>query len=224
MCGRFTLLAPIETICDEFEVANSYPLLQRFNIAPTQQVVAVRLASGTESRELVHLRWGLIPSWSQDPAIGNRLINARAETVAEKPSFRSAIKSRRCLIVADGFYEWEKKPAGKKQPILFRLKHQGLFAFAGLWERWSLDPENPVESCTIITTEANSLLQSIHDRMPVIIPRERIPEWLGANVLSRDRLDSLLVPYPADDMSATPVSTHVNSPRNDDPACIEAAP
>lgn len=190
------------------------PLL--FNIAPTQAITAVRTTDG--HRQLCQLRWGLVPSWADDLAIGNRMINARAETVATKPGYRQAFKSRRCLVVADGFYEWQK--AGRrKQPYYIRLKDERPFGFAGVWERWSKGGE-PVESCAIITTDANELVHSIHDRMPVIVPPEAYDLWLSPETTEIELLQSLLRPYPAGEMAAYPVGTQVNSPAYNQPDCI----
>jgi putative SOS response-associated peptidase YedK len=195
----------------------------RFNIAPTQPIAAVRWLPDEGQRQLSLLRWGLVPSWAKDPAMGNRMINARAETVAEKPSFRAAFKRRRCLIPADGYYEWQK--VGKrKQPYYFRMKDDRPFAFAGLWEQWSGgkgDAPEPMETCTIITTEANELGRPIHDRMPVIVHPDEYAFWLDPRVEDRSRLETLLRPYDPGEMMAEPVTTHVNNVRNDDPKCLE---
>jgi putative SOS response-associated peptidase YedK len=224
MCGRFTLRTPVKDVAAAFDVpaeglADSLPLFTHFNIAPTQQVVAVRADPSSGSRQLVPLRWGLVPSWADDPAIGNRMINARADTVASKPSFRAAFKSRRCLIAADGFYEWQKRGASK-QPYFIGLRDEGPFAFAGLWERWRRDDQT-IESCTIITTEANELMRPLHDRMPVILPREDYASWLDPRPDRGEALQKLLQPYAPARMTAYPVSTIVNNPRNDVPQCIE---
>jgi putative SOS response-associated peptidase YedK len=178
----------------------------------------IRQAVDGTARECVALRWGLVPSWADDPAVGNRLINARAETVASKPSFRAAFRQRRCLVPADGFYEWQKQ-AGKKQPFYIHLRGGGPFAFAGLWERWQ-GADEPIESFTIVTTEANELVRSLHERMPVILPREAYKHWLDPAYAKLEELQALLRPYPAEEMAAFPVSTRVNSPRVDDAACI----
>lgn len=216
MCGRFTLGSGPEEISRAFGIPRPTDLVPRYNVAPTQRVAAVR--SSGAGRELVFLRWGLIPSWSRDKAIGARLINARGETVAEKPSFRSAFQHRRCLVLADGFYEW--KASGKeKQPYYITLRDGGPFALAGLYERWEGDAE-VIESCTIITTGANELMRPLHDRMPVILAPCDHGTWLDAQWPTED-LARLLRPYPGDAMRATPVSTRVNSPRNDDAACVE---
>src|SRR5262245_35107324 len=174
MCGRFTLATSRAQLADLFRLAGGPELPLRYNIAPTQPVPVVRAAG--DGRALALARWGLIPRWATDPAIGNRLINARSETVAEKPSFRDAFRKRRCLIPATGFYEWAKT-AGGKQPYHFRLLDGRPFAFAGLWERWDRGGE-PVESCTILTTAANAVVRPVHERMPVILPAEAFAAWL----------------------------------------------
>ena len=227
MCGRFTLRTPVKDVVAAFDVlatdfADVLPLFAHYNIAPTQQVVAVRTDPSVGGRQLVPLRWGLVPSWADDPAIGNRMINARAETVASKPSFRAAFKSRRCLVVADGFYEWQKRGASK-QPYYIQLRDGRPFGLAGLWERWRHD-DQAIESCTIITTEANELMRPLHDRMPVILPREEYASWLDPRPDRGDVLRKLLRPYPPEDMTAYPVSTIVNNPRNDVPQCVESLP
>ncbi|MBD3882971.1 SOS response-associated peptidase [Phormidium tenue FACHB-886] len=218
MCGRFTLTQSAEAIAEHFELEESPFLAPRYNIAPTQPVAVVRAAQN--DRQFTHLHWGLIPSWSKDPTMGARLINARAETVAEKPSFRSALKYRRCLIPADGFYEWQRIK-DKKQPYWFGLDDRQPFAFAGLWEHWQSPDGSEIESCTIITTAANALMQSIHDRMPVILEPQDYEQWLDPAVQKGDRLQSLLRPYSDEAMLTYPVSTTVNNPRNDSPDCIE---
>jgi len=171
MCGRFTLRSSPASIAQVFGLVDVPDLLPLFNIAPTQPVAVVRQRANDRVKELVFLRWGLIPAWADDPSIGNRLANARSETVATKPSFRSAFRSRRCLVVADGFYEWQKTN-GHKQPYFVGLQSDRPFGLAGLWERWEKGDE-PVESCTILTTDANELMQPIHERMPVILPPDQ---------------------------------------------------
>ncbi len=218
MCGRFTLRTPAADLIEVFQVdeAPDFPL--RYNIAPTQDIVAVR--SGHDGRrEMVQLHWGLIPFWAKDPAIGNRMINARAESLAEKPAFRQAFRKRRCLIVADGFFEWQK--VGKqKQPYYIHRHDDRPFAFAGLWESWP-GTEPPLQSCTIITTDANETTRPIHDRMPVILPEQDYDEWLDPENNDTDRLQQLLRPLEDDVLRADPVSTYVNKVQNDDPRCIE---
>jgi putative SOS response-associated peptidase YedK len=219
MCGRFTLRTSGVVLAEFFGLAEVPPLQPRYNIAPTQPVPVVRMAPEQEGRELVLLRWGLIPSWADDPSIGNRLINARADTVAAKPAFRSAFRRHRCLVVADGFYEWQKLD-GKKQPYFIRLRDDRPFAFAGLWEHWDRGG-GPVESCTILTTEANERVGAIHDRMPVILDPRDHDLWLDPDMQDPKQLQPLLGPYPGEAMTAYPVGTLVNNPRNDDPKCVE---
>ncbi len=219
MCGRFTQTAPGDVIAELFDLPETPALAPRYNIAPTQDVAAVRAAPGG-GRELVMLHWGLIPSWAKDRAIGARMINARSETAAEKPAFRAALRSRRCLIVADGFYEWQKL-GGRKQPYLIALTDGRPFGFAGLWERWAGEGGEPVESCTILTTSANGTVAPIHDRMPVILEREHHVEWLDPGVADPAGVLPLLRPLPDDAVRAFPVGLLVNNPANDVPACRE---
>ncbi|MEX0716316.1 MAG: SOS response-associated peptidase [Planctomycetaceae bacterium] len=218
MCGRYNLRTPPGELAKVFELDRWADVVPRYNIAPTQSVPAIRVIDG--ERRLDLLQWGLIPSWADDPKIGNRLINARADTVASKPSFRSAFRKRRCLVPADGFYEWRKTSTKTKQPFHVTLKCGSPFGFAGLWERWAKGAEGPIESFTIITTDANELVADIHDRMPVILPAEHYGVWLDLEIDDSKALESLLVPYSANEMLAVPVSTAVNSPRNDSPECI----
>jgi putative SOS response-associated peptidase YedK len=221
MCGRFTLRTPTRDIVAVFQLDEAPDLSPRYNIAPTQLVPAVRLDAEHQTRELVLLHWGLIPFWADDRKIGNRMINARAEGIATKPAFRRAFKSQRCLVVADGFYEWQKTGGKKKQPYYVRLKEDLPFGFAGLWEHWK-DEGDTIESCTIITTAANSLMQPIHDRMPVIVAPDEYALWLDPEFQDTHKLQDMLQPYDADQMEAYPVSTAVNNPRNEIPACVES--
>jgi putative SOS response-associated peptidase YedK len=219
VCGRYTLRTPVETLAEEFGITGPLPEVPtRFNVAPTQEVAAV--LEEDEKRKLKMLRWGLIPSWADDPAIGNRMINARSETAAQKPSFRSAFRKRRCLVLADGFYEWQKTASGK-QPYYIRMGDGSPFAFAGLWESWGKYGEE-VRSCTILTTEANALVGEIHHRMPVILPAEEYDLWLDPDMGEAEPLLDLLRPYPDDLMEAYPVSRFVNSPSNDSEQCVES--
>ena len=219
MCGRFTLRTRLNRLLEVYAVESQFDWEPRFNIAPSQPIPVIRNDAGGDKRELAALRWGLIPSWATDVHIGNRLINARAETLAVKPSFRQALKSRRCLVLADGFYEW--KHSGKsKQPYFIRMKDEQPFVFAGLWERWTKE-EPAIESCTIITTTPNALMADLHDRMPAILPESAAMEWLNRKEEDTDLLTSLLVAYPAEEMVAYPVSTFVNSPQHDSADCIE---
>ncbi|MBI2977024.1 MAG: SOS response-associated peptidase [Chloroflexi bacterium] len=218
MCGRFTLTADPADLQAAFNLAEAPPALApRYNIAPTQPVAVVANNSGGK---LEFFRWGLIPSWATDPAIGNRLINARAETLAEKPSFRSALKKRRCLILADGFYEWKK--AGKsKTPMHIQLKDGAPFAFAGLWEVWRAPDESLIKSCAIITTAPNTFMEKIHDRMPVILPPAAYDTWLSPGDLPAETALPLLKAFAASKMKAAQVSTLVNSPAFDSPECVK---
>lgn len=221
MCGRYTLTAPVEVLMEEFGITGRLPeITPRYNVAPGQSVAAV-VEGGDGGRRLEMLKWGLVPSWAKDPGIGNRMINARSETAAEKPSFRKAMKDRRCLILADGFYEW-RKVAGGKQPYHIRMEDGRPFAFAGLWEEWDRG-EEPIRSCTILTTGANDLVSEVHDRMPVILPQEHRELWLDPDQHDPSVLLSLLAPYSPDAMTAYPVSRAVNRPSNDSPALVEPA-
>jgi putative SOS response-associated peptidase YedK len=211
MCGRFTLRAPAERVKREFRLEEAPSVEARYNIAPTQSVLAVRRAS--DEREAVLLRWGLIPSWAKDGSMGAKLINARSETVEEKPSFREAFKRRRCIIPADGFYEWQRT-GGRKQPYYFRLKDDRLFGFAGLWETWRTPDGESLATCSILTTEANEVLSTAHDRMPVILRPETYDLWLEDDERLQELRKELLRPYPASEMTAYPVSASVNSPQH----------
>ncbi len=219
MCGRYTIKAPVAQLATLFDVLDPPPVPPRYNVAPTQSVPVVRLNPEHNRREIALLRWGLIPGWAKDAAIGNRMINARAESVADKPSFRSAFKKRRCLVVADGFYEWQKTN-GKKQPYYIGLKDGSPFAFASLWEHWRDPEDKPVETFTIITTDANELVKPIHNRMPVILQPKDYQEWLDPGVEDKVELQKLLQPYPSEAMTAYPVSLLVNNPKNEDPECV----
>ncbi len=218
MCGRYSLTTPVEAVGRLFQVAERPNLEPRYNIAPSQDAPVVR-AGEAGGRRLGMLRWGLIPSWAKEARVGYRMINARAETVAQKPAFRGAFRQRRCLVPADGFYEWRK--LGKaKQPYRITLADGGPFAFAGLWERWRASDGQAVESFTIITTEANPLLRPIHDRMPVILDAADYDAWLDTAGVAPEEAARRLRPYLAEGLVAVPVSTRVNSPKNDDVACI----
>jgi putative SOS response-associated peptidase YedK len=219
MCGRYTLATPGAEVAGAFGLDAVPDLPPRYNIAPTQPVAAVRAGAG--GRELVLLRWGLVPSWAGDLSIGQRLLNARAETLTEKPAFRSAFARRRCLVPADGFYEWAAA-AGKKQPIHFRLRSGGVFALAGLWERWQPPGGAVVESCSIVTTEANELVRPVHERMPAILDPALFEAWLDPGRDGKGLLDWLR-PLPAEKMAAVPVSRYVSNARNEGPACLAPA-
>jgi putative SOS response-associated peptidase YedK len=222
MCGRFTLSVDVESLRMTFPWLNiSVPPLSRYNIAPTQPVAVV---PNDGKMTLDYFVWGLIPSWAKDPKIGGRMINARAETVTEKTSFRAAYKRRRCLILADGFYEWSKERLSDgrdvKTPVYIRLESGEPFAFAGLWELWHSVEGDEVYSCTIITMPPNDLLESIHDRMPLILSSDLYERWLDQEEKPSEEMADYLLPYPADQMVAYPVSTLVNSSANDVPDCI----
>ncbi|MBC8142204.1 MAG: SOS response-associated peptidase [Armatimonadetes bacterium] len=215
MCGRFTQHHDAGQVALRFAVdeANA-TVAPRYNVAPQQYVPVVYAPESL--RLLEDFRWGLVPSWAKDAAIGQKMINARSETVSEKPSFRAALTRRRCLIPADGFYEWEKHEDGSRHPVHFRLTGGDTFAFAGLWEEWH-DPasESPLRTCTIITTTANETVGRVHDRMPVILAPDAETLWLDAEMRDKDVLRSLLVPYPDGSMEAFAVSRRVNSPANE---------
>jgi len=223
MCGRYTLSVPLSNLIDTFEVPPpEFEYQPRFNIAPTQVVPVV--AADERGRRMGLLRWGLIPSWAKDPGIGSRMINARSETVAEKPSFRSAFRKRRCLIPADGFFEW-KKDGGEegrgvsKTPFWIHLSTREPFAFAGLWERWSPPDGEDLFTFTILTTEATPSIHDIHPRMPVILPAQERARWLDPEA-SPEALLGLLKPYSQGNLQSHAVASIVNSPRNDHSECI----
>jgi len=220
MCGRFTLFEPNESLAGIFGVEAVPGPGPRYNIAPSQPIAAVRAAPGDPGRrECVLLRWGLVPSWAKDPSIGSRMINARAETAPEKPAFRSAWKSRRCLVPANGFYEWQRRN-GRKQPWYVRMRSGKPFAIAGLWERREDPDGDPLETCTLITTGPNDLLAPIHDRMPVILAPADFDRWLFSPPTEASSLRALLRPCPAGEMEAFPVGLRVNHPGNDAPDLI----
>lgn len=224
MCGRFTLWVDPRQLTEVFPWLSlpegaAAGLQPRYNIAPTQPVAVV---PNDGRRRLDFFVWGLIPSWAKDPGIGNRMINARAETLAEKPSFRTAYRRRRCLILADGFYEWAARPGQKrKTPMYLRMASGEPFAFAGLWERWHSPYGDEVLSCTIVTTTPNELIRPLQNRMPVILPEAAYDAWLDPSEQHPEALAGLLQPYPAEQMQAYEVSTAVNSPANDTLACVE---
>ena len=217
MCGRYSLIADIQELARQFEFDGSgFDNSPRYNVAPTQSVLTI---THREERQGDYMRWGLIPSWAKDASIGNRMINARGETVAQKPSFRNALQRRRCLVLADGFYEWQE--AGKsKRPMRIVLKSGEPFAFAGLWESWRSPEGETVRSCTIVTTAANDLLRPIHERMPVILPRELEEFWLDGDVTDSAALTDVLAPYPDEAMEFFQVSPLVNKAANNGPDLI----
>lgn len=219
MCGRFQLTPPDDWMA-EFGLDEPPDVMARYNIAPTQPLLAVR-QDGAGFRRAAVLRWGLVPSWATDPAVGNRLINARAESVSRKPAFRDSFQQRRCLVPATGFYEW-KRVGGVKEPYLVRMRDDRAFAFAGVWDRWQGE-EGRIESCAILTTWPNALVAAIHNRMPVVLPRSAYDLWLDPDV-REDVLHPLLRPFPADEMEAFPVSTRMNRADVDDPECARPIP
>lgn len=220
MCGRYSLTLPIDAVGRLFgvDVENAPALQPRYNIAPSQPVAAIRLAESSRSRELVFLQWGFVPGWARDPGSMNQPINARGESVESKPMFRDAFRKRRCLIPADGFYEW-KQTAHGKQPWRIERADGAPFAFAGLWDRWQGRDGRVIESCVIVTTEANEAMRPIHDRMPVILDIGRFGPWLEASPVEAS---DLIEPWHGD-LTAFPVSRRLNDPHHDDPGLIEPA-
>ncbi|MCA8991961.1 MAG: SOS response-associated peptidase [Planctomycetaceae bacterium] len=222
MCGRYNLKTSQQELREVFDVlrGDNFQLVPRYNIAPTQPVLIVRMAEQPE-REFAHVQWGLIPSWAKDPNIGAKMINARSETVQTKPAFRAAFKRRRCLIPANGFYEW-KQQGRSKQPHLIQLQGEQVFGFAGLWETWC-DPEGgELSTCTIITTAANELLQPLHERMPVILRPEDHEEWLTCPEEDIESLHHLMGPFPSQLMQVREVDAWVNSARHEGPRCEQS--
>jgi putative SOS response-associated peptidase YedK len=253
MCGRYSLTHTATELADRFGVQGEIPLAPRYNIAPTQPILIIREDRHRDYvREAAHVVWGLIPPWAKDTSIAAKMINARADSVAEKPAFRHAFKRRRCLVPVSGFYEWRKKPvpppervpdlfAGEdltqveegtgqaqtkfiREPFFIHMISGELFAFAGLWEIWDGPNGETIESATILTTAANSLMTPIHDRMPVILPADAYEVWLDSKSEDTEAAQKLLCPYAADALEAYRVSSIVNSPRNDEPACSAPIP
>jgi putative SOS response-associated peptidase YedK len=220
MCGRFAQIEPISNIIKAFFIDDvAAEILPGYNIAPGSKVLSV--VKNEHKRALVDFQWGLVPHWAKDPSIGQKMINARSETVGQKPSFRSAFKSRRCLIVASGFYEW-KKDGRIKIPFYVKLSSGKPFAFAGLYETWESPAGMELRTCTIITTEANDIMKPIHNRMPVILSHDLEDRWLDISIQAEEA-QALLAPYPTEEMEAYPVSTMVNSPKNNTAECIAPA-
>lgn len=218
MCGRFTLRVPAGVLVDEFRLGVEPVVTPRYNIAPTQNVPVIRASADSELRRCDPLRWGLVPSWADDTAIGNRMINARSETVAVKPAYRAAFSRRRCLVPADGYYEWRAE--GKaKQPFFFHRADDRPFALAGLWETWQSPDGSPLESFVILTTDANEQTLPYHDRMPVVLRGLDVDTWLHPQA-TKEQLLALLLPQPFDSLVIEPVSKLVNNPRNDLPECV----
>ncbi|MBK9247142.1 MAG: SOS response-associated peptidase [Ignavibacteria bacterium] len=218
MCGRFTQFKKLDEFAERFDVEVPDDMLhERYNAAPTQDLPVIIIER--EKKKIELMKWGLIPAWADSPAIGTRMINARCETLSEKPSFRTALKTRRCLIPADGFYEWRLTGKGK-QPVRISLKSEEVFTFAGLWETWKSLEGKVLRSFTIITTHANELLAPIHDRMPVILRPEQEKDWLSDDLFLKQHV-SMLRPYNADDMIVTNASRRVNSVANDDSSLLD---
>jgi putative SOS response-associated peptidase YedK len=212
-------MTPTASLSGKF-AAEFYEEGPRYNIAPTQEISIIRLNPATRGRECVRVRWGLIPSWAKDASLGPRLLNARSETLHEKPAFKTPLKFKRCLVPADGFYEW-KRDGKLRQPFLLKMADSSPFAFAGLWDRWTNQMGESIQSCTIITTPANDLIAPIHDRMPAILPPELYDEWLGPNIKNYQPLLKLLLPFPGNLMTAVPVSDRVNKATYEGQDCIE---
>ncbi len=223
MCGRFVLMTPGKSLAERFNLEEIPDMEPRYNIAPTQMVAIIRLDRHTLQRRLVLVRWGLIPFWAKDISIGNNLINARSESATEKPAFKSAFKFRRCLVLSDGFYQWKKEKGGK-QPFLFRTADGSPFAFAGLWEKWTGPDGETIESCTLLTTDANEIMEPIHDRMPVVLHPKDYDLWLDPEVKNPELLKPLLRPYPSEEMIVQPVSPKVNKAGYDAPDCVQVVP
>lgn len=219
MCGRFALVTEKRILEMLYGLELRWDLQPRYNIAPSQEILTLRWSTQFEKREFIYLKWGLVPFWAKDSSIGSRMINARAETAPDKPSFRDAFKKRRLIIPASGFFEWKKEEAGTKQPYYISPKEGGLFSLAGLWERWEKGGK-PLESCTILTTEPNRLVAPLHSRMPVIISPRDLENWLDPRADHAD-LFELLKPFPPEEMVAIPVSNKVNKPANNTPDLLE---
>jgi putative SOS response-associated peptidase YedK len=218
MCGRFTIRTLASDIARQFGLLTVDELRPRYNVAPTQSVFAIREREAPAGRELVEFRWGLVPSWADDPSIGSKMINARSETVATKPAYREAYRQRRCLIPADGFYEWDGY-GRNKQPFFIYLRNETPFAFAGLWETWSRGSLR-MDTCTIITIAANDLLRPLHERMPVIVDPADYDAWLDPREHDHERLARLMQTYPDGEMRTRPVSRWVNSATHEGPECL----
>jgi putative SOS response-associated peptidase YedK len=220
MCGRFVLVTPGKSLAEHFRLAEEPSLEPRYNIAPTQPVAIIKAKVGSSHRELKTVRWGLIPFWAKDAKMGARFINARSETASDKPAFRAAFRMRRCLIPADGFYEWKKLEKGSA-PYLVVLANRAPFAFAGLWESWKSPGGELIESCTILTTDANELIQPIHDRMPAILSPGHYELWIDPDTKTAESLKQVLKPFPSEAMIMFPVSGKVNKASYDDADCVE---
>ena len=223
MCGRYVLKRKdLEALMEQLGVKDIREFVSRYNIAPSTLIPAIRWSSGDGHREAVGLQWGLVPAWSKDAKSGARLANARSESIATKPAFRDAVRKRRCVVPASGFYEWQT--TGRlKQPWFFQLRDESPFVFAGLWERWHSADGVKLETCSLITTTPNGIVRPLHDRMPVILRGTSIDRWLDRTIADPAQLAPLLAPLPDEDLKSTPVSDRVNSVRNDGPECLEPA-
>ncbi|RPF50577.1 SOS response-associated peptidase [Aquisalibacillus elongatus] len=219
MCGRFTFVANPEEVMEEYQLDEPFEFPVRYNIAPTQQVLAI-VNDGDHNRAGL-MNWGLVPSWSKDRSIGSKMINARLETADQKPSYKRLMSRRRCLIVADSFYEWKKGEDGKKQPYRISLKDRHLFAFAGLWDRWSQGDDELV-TCTILTKDANDFMSNLHHRMPVILPKSEEQNWLDFDVKDPTEMKEFLFEMPHEELTAYEVDQRVNNPKNDDESCVQS--
>jgi len=220
MCGRFTLHIPPELLAEIFGLTSTPFYPASYNVAPSQQVPVIRGMADNGQRELALLRWGLVPSWARDPSIGSRMINARAETIQEKPAFRHAIRYRRCIVPASGFFEWQVE-GGQKQPLYLRIRESSIMGLAGIWEEWKTPEAALLETFAILTTTSNRLIEPIHDRMPVILHPREYDLWLDREVTDPEKLKRLYHPYLSELLEICRVSDLVNSPRNNSPACIE---
>lgn len=221
MCGRYTLTTTIEELWEELELLDEPPeLTPRYNIAPTQDVPVIGLRPGAAHARLAMLRWGLIPAWAKDEKAGARTINARRETLADKPSFRDSFRTRRCLVVADGWYEWKKR-GDRKQPYYLGRADRRPFTMAGLWASWRGPDGVRIRSCTVITQPSAGIVETIHTRMPVLIPAELRRAWMDPELRARQQLAGLLEATPLDELDAYPVSTTVNAAHNDTARCVE---
>jgi putative SOS response-associated peptidase YedK len=222
MCGRFVRKTSLAELADKFDAQLEADLEPNYNIAPTDEVAVVLFHARLQKKALVPVRWGLVPAWSKDTSVAAKLINARSETLAEKPSFRAAFKARRCLILADGFYEWKSGAENQKQPVYIHLKSQMPLAFAGLYEHWKKPEGGWLSTCAVITTQANQTLSPIHQRMPVILGPEQQALWLDPDLHDSAVLSALLKPLPDDEIDFYPVSPEINKVRFNNPACLDA--
>lgn len=218
MCGRFVLTTTTEQIRQSFGVSDVPSIAARYNIAPTQDIVAI-CQNGDGYRHVRTFRWGLVPHWAKDAAIGDKMINARSETVHDKPSFRQPIRFHRCLVPASGFVEWMRQPDGSKQPFYIQRKDGKLLAMAGIWDTWK-GPQQVIASCSILTTTANSLVARLHDRMPVLLSPSEYDQWLDRGITDPQQLKGMYAPYPAEPLQAIPISDLINNPRHDSPDCL----